>query len=270
MAERRLAQLVKVVEEDRVETDQLIAELNEKLVRAQSQTEDAEQKLLDLVAKLEEEKVFSQMMNQVGADKGEGEGLSSDEKILDLQKEISRLENAREEESAQHRETAARATELFDNYEKAREAFAAQTQQLNAVNAQNDSLKLEMKDLKRKTQRMVQLVTQQKKEMEQEFAQKHSGDAAQLQQQHLKDKHQIETLQEEISSLKSQLNSATQSAAAAAPPPPPAVDFLPIAAPPPPPPPPQNRPLRIANNSGGGGGSGRKILCLCFLLYLFC
>ncbi len=259
-AEKSLSELLAAIEKERLESDAQIAALTERALRAEQFTVQAEEKALqaaEALQRAQEEQVFSALMSQSGAVAGGEDGLR--ERVAELEAQIERLEQESERERALHQKAAERATELFDSYESARVAVEELSRQLGAARAEADSARQEAKDVKRKTARMVALVQEQKKEMEEKMAAAAGagrGDSAQLEAQLMKQKHTVEELREEIAALK---HSAKERKEAAAPvfEPPSAPAFLPAAPPPPPPPPAAHRPLARparSNNAQSGGG----------------
>ena len=115
-------------------------------MRAEQAAQDAEQRLLDFIARAESaETTVAAADNATPADANDANA-----KILDLEKEILRLQREIDSKEDAHREAATRAAEYYDQYEAARETVSSLKQQLASVNAQCDALKLESKELKRK------------------------------------------------------------------------------------------------------------------------
>lgn len=308
VAEEQLANLMKAVEEDRLMSDRQISSANERAQKAIAEADASEKKLIELIATLDAERaewervqssassVWQSLLEEAEAKiarlekSGDSSVQSSEDEIKSLREKIAQLEREKEEisssanqmstrwdsvledEREEHRRTALRCTELHDMYESARRAVVDLKESLAQANAENDSLRVEMKELRRKTQRMVELVSKQKKEMEDEAR----GDSrvALLEEE-------LEHAKSEAQRLRRQLDEARNApkqrhndiddddehvavSSSAAPPAKKWDVHVPtfMAAPPPPPPPPVNAPkpppppsaVSSSSSSSSGGG----------------
>ena len=175
-AERALSELLSAVERDRLESDQLVAASEARVRQAEQYTREAEERALEAAAALQ-----SALENRGGEIDGGHGGHGEEERIAELERELEMERNG-------HREAVARATELFDSYEGARHTVEQLQNQLADARRENDNVHAEMKELKRKTARMVALFNEQKNELEQKLknSSSASSDVGQLEAQHLK------------------------------------------------------------------------------------
>lgn len=277
-SEKKLLDLIGTLDAERAEWE-----------RVQSSASSVWQTLLEeaegKIAKLE------QQLQQGGGSVVGGGGSGSEEEIKNLKEKIlqlerekeeissgasrmsSRWDSALEEEREEHRRTALRCTELHDMYESARRAVADLRESVAQANAENDELRLEMKELKRKTQRMVELFSKQKKEMEDEAkGSLDSSKVAMLQEELAESKSESQRLRKQLEEARNasrqrsndnyddddDYNAAPSSSSA-----PKKWDVhVPtfMAAPPPPPPPPANAPKpppppsAVSSSSSSSGG----------------
>ena len=176
-AEKALSELLSAVERERLDSDAQVASLTERALRAEQHTRDAEDKALqaaEALQKLQEEQLFSAMMAQAAAAPAAGThgagGEEERERTAALEQQVERLLREAEAEREAHQEVAQRAAELFDSYESARAAVEQLQRQLTTAHGELDAARQEGRDIRRKTARMVALVQEQKKEMEQQMA----------------------------------------------------------------------------------------------------
>lgn len=138
-AEKALSELLGVVEHDRIESDNLVAKAQLRVVEAEAQTRAAEDRALELAAALE--KVEAERQNvQSSSSGGSSDNAELARRVAELEGRELELEREAEAERDAHREASNRAAELFDQYEAARAAVQQLQDQLADARRETDEV----------------------------------------------------------------------------------------------------------------------------------